>query len=190
LPGTYFLTLDRMRLVSSPSSNGWNIPLTEWSLPWSREESLLHLKYQELNAKMLNFEWQKGVQKDYSRLKTLCCKEKVVDLKVTEFTGVQEPFCNFPWHVLAWKFHPSEKFSKKITHIQDWKQNTECLPACTHYINLLFQNSNKKAHKLSHVEWRASIIQLNTKFKGELAGIIIFFIQHKVKKTQIFFSSW
>ncbi len=27
LPGTYFLTSDRMSLFSSPSSNGWNIPL-------------------------------------------------------------------------------------------------------------------------------------------------------------------
>ncbi len=37
------------------------------------------------------------------------------------------------------------------------------------------------------MEWRASIIQLNTKSKGELAGIIIFFIQHKVKKHKYFF---
>ncbi len=27
MPGTYFLTSDQMRPVSSPSSNGWNIPL-------------------------------------------------------------------------------------------------------------------------------------------------------------------
>ncbi len=53
LPGTYYLTSDRMSLVSPPSSNGWNILLNNFSWKWLW--SILELSE---NEKTLSFIFQ------------------------------------------------------------------------------------------------------------------------------------